>query len=238
MAIAEVEPNSLHVRGPIHARADEIRRLKARDNVTNFFHLGFVYGIILLTVGATLWSFDAVAAAGLGWWWNVPAAVLAIVILGASQHQLGGAIHEGTHYILFENKKLNELASDWFAAFPIYTSTYAFRLHHLAHHQFVNDPERDPNFNQARDSGHWLDFPLQHIDLLIAIAKQLNPVLLVSYIVARARYSALGVDSNPYADPQRRGSPWAVRIGVLFAIGMPLVLIPIIALGRYGGFDL
>ncbi|MFN3868994.1 MAG: fatty acid desaturase [Hyphomicrobiaceae bacterium] len=220
------------------ARSDEIRRLKARDNHTNFYHLGFVWLVISATVAATLWSYAAIADAGLGWWWNIPATALAVTIIGASQHQLGGAIHEGTHYMLFDDKVLNERMSDWLAAFPIYTSTYAFRLHHLAHHQFVNDPARDPNFDQARDSGHWLDFPLEHIDLLIAIAKQLNPVRLVSYIVARARYSALGVDTNPYADPARKGTPWAIRIGVLFGVGLPFVLIPIIALGRYGGFDM
>ena len=219
-----------------NGRSSAIQRLKARDNSTNFLHLGFVYLVMATTIAAALTVFSAIAAAGYSWWWNVPAAALAVVVMGASQHQLGGAIHEATHYMLFDDKKLNELASDWLAAFPIYTSTYAFRLHHLAHHQFVNDPERDPNFDQAKDSGHWLDFPLAHIDLLIAIVKQLNPVRLVSYIVARARYSALGVDTNPYADPERKGTPWAIRIGVLFAVGMPFVLIPIIALGRYGGF--
>ncbi|MBL8565461.1 MAG: fatty acid desaturase [Hyphomicrobiaceae bacterium] len=219
-------------------RSDEIRQLKARDNTTNFYYLAFVYLVVATTIALALWSFDAVAAAGLGWWWNIPAAFLAVVAIGASQHQLGGAIHEGTHYMLFDDRRLNELASDWLAAFPIYTSTYAFRLHHLAHHQFVNDPERDPNFDQAKDSGHWLDFPIAHIDLLIAIVKQLNPARLVSYIVARARYSALGVDTNPYADPSRKGTPWAIRVGVLFAVGMPFVLVPIIAAGRYGGLPM
>lgn len=218
------------------ARNDEVRRLKARDNTTNLAYLARDYLIIAATVTAAILSFSAIEDAGLSWWWNVPVAFFAVLVLGASQHQLGGAIHEGTHYQLFADRNFNELASDWLAAFPIYTSTYAFRLHHLAHHQFVNDPERDPNFDQARDSGHWLDFPIAHIDLLIAIVKMLNPVRLVSYIVARARYSALGVDTNPYADPSRKGTPWAIRVGVLFAVGMPFALIGLLALARYGGF--
>ena len=220
------------------ARTAEIGRLKARDNQTNFYHLGFAYLVMAATIAATIALFAAIEHAGLSWLWTLPVTFVAIVLMGASQHQLGGAIHEATHYMLFDDKRLNELASDWLAAFPIYTSTYAFRLHHLAHHQFVNDPERDPNFDQAKDSGHWLDFPIAHIDLLIAIARQLNPVLLVKYIIARARYSALGVDTNPYADTARKGTPWAIRIGVLFAVGMPFVMIPIIALGRYGGYPL
>jgi fatty acid desaturase len=214
---------------PLYSQA-ELQALKSRDNHTNFSYIGLVYLVVVATIAATMWVYSAIQAGTLSWWWAVPVTFVAIVSIGASQHQLGGVVHEGTHYILFANRKMNELVSDWLAAFPIYTSTYAFRLHHLAHHQFVNDPHRDPNFSQAKDSGHWLDFPLTHIELLVAIAKQLNPVRLVSYIVARARYSALGVDSNPYADSKRPGSPWAIRVGVLFAVGAPAVLIPLIAM--------
>ena len=227
-AVAPARPARPHRRD-----AAEIQALKERDNRTNFRYLAGVYLVMTATVVATLWSYAAVADAGLGWWWNIPMTALAVIIMGASQHQLGGVIHEGTHYILFASRKLNELVADWLAAFPIYTSTYAFRLHHLAHHQFVNDPERDPNFSQAKDSGHWLDFPLEHIELLTAIVKQLNPARLVSYILARARYSALGVDTNPYSDTARKGSPWAIRVGVLFAVGAPAVLIPSIAMGQW-----
>ena len=142
------------------SREGQIKALKARDNTTNFFHLAFDYAVLIATVAATLWSYSLVADAGLDWWWNAPATIVAVIIIGAVQHQFGGATHEGTHYMLFDDRKLNELTSDWLAAFPIYTSTYAFRLHHLAHHQFVNDPERDPNFDQAKDSGHGSTFRL------------------------------------------------------------------------------
>jgi len=211
-----------------------IRSLKARDNWTNFTYIGIVYLIVAATIAATIWSYWAVAEAALGWWWNAPMTLIALLVIGASQHQFGGIIHEGTHYILFQNRKLNELASDWLAAFPIYTSTYAFRLHHLSHHQFVNDPTRDPNFDQAHESGHWLDFPIAHIDFLMAILRQLNPVRLVSYIVARAKYSALGVDTNPYANPEKRGWPFAVRLGVLFMVAIPAVHVGLLSIGALG----
>ncbi len=98
-------------------------------------------------------------AGTIAWWWCIPATLAAIVIIGASQHQFGGAVHEGAHHILFANRTLNELVSDWLAALPILTTTYHYRLHHLAHHQFVNDPDRDPDISQLRESDHWLDFP-------------------------------------------------------------------------------
>ncbi len=201
--------------------AKELQRLKERDDHTNYRYLAANYAIFVATLVATLWSYHVAQTSGLGAWISIPATILAVVIIGGFQHQLGGVIHEGTHYILFANRRKNEIISDLCAAFPIYTSTYAFRLHHLAHHQFVNDPVRDPNFAQAEMSGHWLDFPLTQYELLLAFVRQLNPVRLVKYIIARARYSAIGSDDNPYADKKRQGSPWVVRIGALFAVLMP-----------------
>jgi fatty acid desaturase len=210
--------------------AKELQRLKERDNHTNHRYLAANYAIFIATLMATIASYSYAASSGLGAWLTVPVTLLAIVIIGGFQHQLGGAIHEGTHYILFADRKKNELISDWFAAFPIYTSTYAFRLHHLAHHQFVNDPVRDPNFAQAEMSGHWLDFPLTQYELLFGVLRQLNPIRLVKYILARARYSAIGSDQNPYADKYRMGSPWVVRVGALFAVFMPVVAVTLILL--------
>ena len=50
--------------------------------------------------------------------------------------------------------------SDLLCMFPLFASIYHYRLQHLAHHQFVNDPDRDPDVSQLRTSGHWLGFPL------------------------------------------------------------------------------
>ncbi len=205
--------------------AAEIQALKERDNTTNIGYLASVYAIMLATIVVTVWSCLAALDGRLSWAVAVPVSVLSVMIMGASQHQLGGVIHEGTHYILFADRKLSELVSDWFAAFPIYTSTYAFRIHHLAHHQFVNDPERDPNFDQAKESGHWLDFPVAHMELLWAIARLLWFPNLVRYIAARAKYSAIGVDTNPYAVTSHKASRWVVRMGILFALGAPVASI-------------
>lgn len=213
-------------------RGEAIRELKRRDNTTNFAYIGFVYFVIVATLSVTIWSYGRVADAGLGWWWNIPLTLIAIVIIGASQHQFGGIIHEGTHFILFENRKLNELVSDWLAAFPIYTSTFHFRLHHLAHHQFINDPVRDPDFAQLRDSGHDLDFPITHIDMLRALLKQIWLPNLFRYTLARARYSALGTVNNPYVDRERRGERLPTLAGVLYAVGAPAVTIPFIQTGH------
>ena len=213
-------------------RGEAIRELKKRDNHTNFYHIGFVYLVIAVAIAATIWSYHLVAAEGLGWWWDLPATIAAITVIGASQHQFGGVIHEGTHFILFENKILNELASDWLAAFPIYTSTFHFRLHHLAHHQFINDPVRDPDWAQLHDSGHDLDFPITHFEMLRALGKQLWLPNLFRYTIARARYSALGTVNNPYVDREQRGERLPTLAGVLYAIIAPAAVIPLVRSGH------
>lgn len=230
--VSETGPTVDAVRPKGLRRGEAIRELKKRDNYTNFYHIGFVYLVIAATISATIWSYHLVASEGLGWWWNIPMTLAAIVVIGASQHQFGGVIHEGTHFILFENKNLNELASDWLAAFPIYTSTFHFRLHHLAHHQFINDPVRDPDWAQLQDSGHDLDFPITHFEMLRALGKQLWLPNLFRYTIARARYSALGTVNNPYVDREQRGERLPTLAGILYAVVAPAVVIPLVRSGH------
>jgi len=204
--------------------ARELQSLKERDNHTNWRFLAINYAIFVATIAATLYSYRYAETSGLGLWLTVPVTVTAIVIIGGFQHQLGGVIHEATHYMLFAGRKQNELISDWLAAFPICTSTYAFRLHHLAHHQFVNDPARDPDISQLRDSGHDLDFPMPQTDILKALFRQLWLPNLIRYALVRARYSAIGVDHNPYHRASTAAGPGPEVIVGLYAVVIPLTL--------------
>ncbi len=209
----------------------EMEALKTRDNWTNWRYLALNWAIIIGTLTFAIWSESALLAAGYGWEAVAPIALLTIIIMGASQHQLGGAIHEGTHYQLFANRTLNEAASDWFGGFPIYTSTHHYRLHHMAHHQFVNDPERDPIFAQADESGHWLDFPLTHVELVKGMLRLIWIPNTVRYTIARARHSALGLGKNPYGDPNRAGHASVQTLGIIFAVGLPIILLGLLVAG-------
>ncbi|MGD9784825.1 MAG: fatty acid desaturase [Hyphomicrobiaceae bacterium] len=249
-ANAAAASGTLNVRGQPHAEHDPVaaarmrridpaalRGLKTRDNRTNIVHLAHVWAVIALSIGGAIAFEMWLRGSNHSLWWLAPVAAIAVVAVGASQHQLGGAIHEGTHYMLFADPRLNELASDWCAAFPIYTSTYQFRVHHLAHHQFVNDPERDPDIAQLKESDHWLDFPVEHIDLVRSLVRQLWLPNLIRYTIVRAKYSALGFDKNPYRDDEHHPSIWPTRSGILFAAGVPAAVVPLTALG-WGGLAL
>ena len=216
---------------PARYSPEELQALKARDNWTNWRYLALNWAVIIATLTFAIGSESAIASIGYSPWWIVPVSIVAIITMGASQHQLGGAIHEGAHYQLFANRTLNEVASDWLAGFPIFTSAHHYRLHHMPHHQFVNDRERDPVLTQSGETDHWLDFPLTHVDMVKALARLLWLPHLVRYTIGRARYSALGMGKNPYADPTRPGHPSAQTVGLLFAVGVPAILIGMLAAG-------
>src|SRR5437773_761631 len=92
----------------LKARLQELRRT---DNVTNWFYLLGVYLYLGVAIGGAVWFFEAREDWGLSWWWNLPVALLGIVLVGAGQHQLSGLAHEGSHHILFRGRYLNDLAS-------------------------------------------------------------------------------------------------------------------------------
>src|SRR5262245_51875484 len=97
----------------LKARLQELRRT---DNLTNWYYLARSYLYLALVIGAAVWFFESRAGLGLSWWWNVPLAAAAVALVGAGQHHLSGLTHEGSHYTLFRDRTLNELASDWFCS--------------------------------------------------------------------------------------------------------------------------
>src|SRR5262245_19556369 len=203
----------------------KLRELCRTDNVTNFYYIARVYVVLALTIGGTIWFDFYREAAGWSWLWNVPVFLAAIVVVGASHHQLAGAGHEATHHTLFRNRWLNELASDWLCMFPVFSTTYSFRLFHLSHHQFINDPQRDPDFALLRRSGHWLDFPVPPARFLGTIARQFLIVGLLKYILVRFRFNSAALEGDsPYRRKDASRAPKLVMyLSVAYFVGLILV---------------
>jgi fatty acid desaturase len=197
-----------------------LQALRQTDNLTNWYYIIRAYLYLALVLGAAVLFFECREEWGLSWWWNVPVTLFAIVLVGAGQHQLSGLAHEGSHYILFHNRIHNDLVSDLLCMFPLFASIYHYRLQHLAHHQFVNDPERDPDVSQLRASRHWLGFPLPKRQFLIALVKQLWPLRLIRFMRVRAKYNATGTDSTPYLIKGLKPSKAAVLVGVVYLLAV------------------
>ncbi|HXD88594.1 MAG TPA: fatty acid desaturase [Urbifossiella sp.] len=102
--------------------------------------------------------------------------------------------------------------------FPLFSSIHHYRLQHLAHHQFVNDPDRDPDVSQLQTSGHWLQFPVARRGVIRAFLKQLWFPRLIRFMRVRAQYNATGTDKNPYMIKGKKPSKGAVRVGVIYLL--------------------
>src|SRR5262249_43213974 len=121
---------------------------------------------------------------------------------------------------LFRNRLLNEVISDVFTMFPMLSTTHHYRLQHLAHHQFPNDPERDPDITQMTASGHLFHFPMQAGRFVWeCVIKQILWIPnLIRYIRIRAKYNATGGGTGPY---EAKGA----RSKLLVAVGIAYLLV-------------
>jgi fatty acid desaturase len=196
----------------------ELQVLRVTDNFSNIWYIARTYLYLAAVIGGAIAFCEWQQRAGFSILWDVPVVLLAIVGVGAGQHQLSGLAHEGVHHILFRHRLLNDLASDLLTMFPLFSSTHHYRLQHLAHHQFVNDPDRDPDISQLKTSGHWFNFPVERKPLIRMFLRQLWPHRLVKFIRIRAAYNATGTDKNPYLFKGLKPSKVAVRIGLAYIL--------------------
>ncbi|HEX5269460.1 MAG TPA: fatty acid desaturase [Gemmataceae bacterium] len=196
-----------------------VNALRQTDNWRNWFYLAREYlylgGVAALAIGFYIGRADW----GLHWLWNVPVTILAVTLIGAGQHRLTTLAHEASHYMLFRNRKLNELTSDFFCMFAVWSTTHHYRLQHMAHHQFPNDPERDPDVKQMMGSGHRFRFPMSPRRFVWeCVLKQILWLPgLVRYTRMRARYASTGGGGGPYeSSGGGRKSRVLILIGILY----------------------
>ncbi len=195
-----------------------LQQLRQPDNTTNWYYILRAYVLLALVVGGTLWFYAQRETWGLAWAWNIPITIVTILVVGAIQHQLSAIAHEAVHRSLFRNRYLNELAGDLLAMFPMFSSLHHYRLQHWAHHQFVNDPDRDPDLSQLRQSGHWLKFPQPRKAFLRRLIGFLWLPSLFRFMKVRAKYSSTGTTHNPYLRKGEQSSKLALRVGFVYTL--------------------
>jgi fatty acid desaturase len=210
-----------------------VNALRRTDNITNWFYLAREYLFLGTVIGLTIVFYHYRSQAQIAWLWNVPVTLLAVALIGAGQHRLITLGHEASHYLLFRNRLLNELASDWFCMFPVLSVTHNYRLQHLAHHQYVNDPERDPDLAFMLNSGHEVQFPMSRWRVLWeCLIKQFLWIPgLIRYVRLRARHSTAGGGSGPYAVQGER-SRLLIGVGAGYLVALVMITN---ALGLLGG---
>ena len=187
----------------------EIMDLRRVDDYTNLLFLAFEYGCLALVVAGAVSFAEYRTAWGLAWGWNVPVFAVAMILMGAIQHRLAGLGHEASHYSFMRNRWLNDLVPDLFCMFPLLTTVHFYRLFHMAHHQYTNDPARDPDL---QNFGHWKrsdEFPMSRSRFIrvIYFAVFVAPIRFLRYQGAYVRINSLGQGQNAYVDGRGRPDP-------------------------------
>lgn len=184
----------------------EISPLRRLNNYTNLFYIAGEYltlAAILIPTIAFLHHYRE--AWGLAWFWNIPAALMAIMLVGVVQHRLAGLTHEASHYILFKNRRWNELASDLFCIFPLFATTEQYRLIHLGHHQYVNDWEKDPELINLGKTRSMDQFPMTKWQFIYHFYIRIFwPPVLLRYLWDNIYVTAVGRGRSPYLTEQQQ----------------------------------
>jgi fatty acid desaturase len=198
----------------------QINDLRKTNNVTGWIYLVREYLFLAAVVGGTIAFYYWLEGSGLSWLWAIPVTLVAIILVGAGQHRLVTLTHEAAHYMLFRNRLLNELVSEWFCMYPVMGTTHKYRVQHLGHHQFPNDPERDTDFIQLGASGHRFEFPMSPSKFLWeCILKQLLwPPYPIRYALVRATFD--GTNKNGVYQRANGRSALLPVVSLLYLLGL------------------
>jgi fatty acid desaturase len=224
------------VEHPTFENADlhqEIMRLRHVDNHTNLLYLALEYLSLAIVAGGAIIFSEYRPSWGLPWGWNVPVFAIAIVLIGAIQHRLAGLGHESSHYSFMKNRYLNDLIPDLFCMFPLFTTIHFYRLFHMGHHQFTNDPHRDPDLQNLGPHKRADEFPMprERFITVVYFCFLVAPMRFLQYQWAYVTVNFLGKGKNVYLDrvqSERETSESLPRLatvlGVFYLVGLALFL--------------
>ena len=79
----------------------------------------------------------------------------ALFLIGARQLGMAVIMHDASHRAYFSNKKWNDFAGNWLAAYPVWSDLAPYRPYHLQHPAHSGDhpihhQRSDPAFLQAQ----------------------------------------------------------------------------------------
>jgi fatty acid desaturase len=208
-------------------------QLRRVDNFTNLVWLAWEYLCLAVVIGGAIALAELRAVWGLLWLWNVPVFALAIILVGGLQHRLAGLGHEASHYTFMKNRLLNDLIPDLFCMFPILTTVHFYRIFHMAHHQYTNDPRRDPDLLNLGHAKRSNEFPMTRVRFITVVyfCIFVAPLRFLQFQLAYIAVSALGKGRSIYMGTEQgvsRADLYLPRLGTFlglaYLIGLGSVL--------------
>jgi fatty acid desaturase len=91
--------------------------------------------------------------------------LLALLIVGNRQHALAILGHDGTHFTLSHNRRLNDFLTNVLAFWPIGLTVSGYRTLHFKHHKHTGT-EHDPELGHKRSRSPQWDLPAKPSSIL------------------------------------------------------------------------
>lgn len=199
----------------------EIRKLCAPDNYTNWFVLAREYAVYAAVVASCLWATGTMEASGWSIWWSLPVYAVTVFVIGFwSQTRLATLVHESSHYLLFKNRTLNDVAANLFVVFPFYGKVGNYRIGHWGHHRNVNDPDHDPDLLRLKRH-HPREFPLSRWRFFWEyVVLQFSPHKAFSYLKGRAEYVAFMKEEESIKDQSPLSKRTLAIMRIVYHLGL------------------
>jgi fatty acid desaturase len=111
------------------------------------------------------WVVIATALAAVTLWPHVAVFAAAVLVIGNRQHALTVLGHDGTHYTLSRNARLNDFLTNLLCFWPLGLTVSGYRALHYAHHAHTGT-ENDPELGHKRMRAPQWDLPNTPIRVL------------------------------------------------------------------------
>ena len=91
--------------------------------------------------------------------------LVALLVIGNRQHALAILGHDGTHFTLSHDRKLNDFLTNFFAFWPVGLTVSGYRALHFKHHKHTGT-EHDPELGHKRSRSPQWDLPAKPARIL------------------------------------------------------------------------
>jgi fatty acid desaturase len=153
---------------PIKLTKEELRDLSELRQLRNTFHIVAEWTLILSAVCFCQRFFNPLVY------------LLTVAFIGARQHALLILMHDGVHYRLFRNRRLNDWTAEVILAWPNLISARSYRRNHFAHHRYLNTAQ-DPDWARRQGDASWV-FPQHWYRLALLMLRDLSGLGAIYYL--------------------------------------------------------
>src|SRR5579863_1936634 len=154
---------------PVKLTKEELLELSTLSSLRSCFHI------------AAEWILILIAAHLCQRFWHPFVYLFVVAFIGARQHALLILMHEGVHYRLFRNRRLNDWTSEILLAWPNLISARAYRRNHFAHHRYLNTAQ-DPDWSRRQGDLSWV-FPMRLRRLAMLILRDASGLGAIFYLM-------------------------------------------------------